>query len=122
MLRSLLSVDLLHCNAVLDALQQGQEWQKALQMLESMRVIGLAPDTASVNTVMGACLKGQQRSAVLRLLYGMPGEQLLPDTISTWAKKGWAGAPRLQPGYDGLRVARGPSAAAVHDHCAGRRL
>ncbi|CAL1146201.1 unnamed protein product, partial [Cladocopium goreaui] len=50
MLRGLVAADALHCNAVLDVFQQSFQWQKALEMLNTMKVIGVPPDTASLNT------------------------------------------------------------------------
>ncbi|CAL1173887.1 unnamed protein product [Cladocopium goreaui] len=82
MLRGLVAADALHCNAVLDVFQQSFQWQKALEMLNTMKVIGVPPDTASLNTVMSACVKVSQGSSALELLYEMPGLQLAPDTVS----------------------------------------
>eukprot|EP00913_Durusdinium_trenchii_P000550 g506.t1 len=83
MLGALVTVDMLHCNAVLDVFQQKQDWQRALDMLQKMdAVLGLPPGVDSFNTAMGACVKAQQRLPAMKLLYAMPGRQLQPDTIS----------------------------------------
>ena len=47
--------------------KEGQ-WQKALELLESMEVHGLKPDVVSLNAAMWACEKGGQWQKALEVL------------------------------------------------------
>ena len=51
-------------NASISAFEQGQQWEKALQLLEQMRGQGIEPNVISYSATISACEKGQQLSLI----------------------------------------------------------
>lgn len=47
-------------NAVVDACRKGQQWEKALEMLDDMRRQGLTPDDFTYTAAIAACRQGRQ--------------------------------------------------------------
>lgn len=47
-------------NAVVDACRKGQQWEKALEMLEDMRRHGITPDDFTYTAAIAACRQGGQ--------------------------------------------------------------
>ena len=69
-------------NAAISAREKGQQWQRALELLEAMRAAGVAPDVISYSAAISACEKGQQWQRALELLEGMRPAGVSPNVIS----------------------------------------
>ena len=58
-------------SAAISACEKGQQWQRALQLMEGMQARSVQPNVISYNAAISACGKGQQWQWVLQLMEGM---------------------------------------------------
>ncbi len=68
--------------ACITALQQGQEWQKALHLLVQMLSTGPAPDVQVYNAVVSACANAGETHMALKVFQAMKGQGVKPDDVT----------------------------------------
>ena len=69
-------------SSVINACAKGDQWQRALDLLEEMRSRGLVPDEITYNSVINACAKGDQWQRALNLFDRMRFCNLTPNLVT----------------------------------------
>jgi len=68
--------------SVIAALQQGQEWQKALHLLVHMLSSGPAPDVQVFNAVLSACANAGETHMALKVFQAMQAQGVAADDVT----------------------------------------
>lgn len=68
--------------SVITALQQGQQWQKALHLLVYMLSSGPVPDVQVFNAVMSACANAGETHMALKVFQAMQANGVAPDAVT----------------------------------------